>query len=66
VKRRHYDYAVGDEVLVKEDKPNKLSPRLHGPYRITRVHINGTLTIQLRLHVTDRLNIRRIVPYLRH
>ena len=62
-KRISHDYAVNDLILKLAYKPNKLAPRAEGPYQIVQVHTNGTVTIQLRPHVTERINIRRIRPY---
>ena len=63
LKRRHYDFAVGDYVMIKQDKFSKMDERVKGPFRIVRVHVNGNVTIQRTQHITERLNIRRIVPY---
>ena len=41
----------------------KLGPWINGPYRVTQTHVNGTLTIELRQGVTERINIRRVIPY---
>jgi hypothetical protein len=27
------------------------------------VHANGTITVRLRPHVTERINIRRVYPF---
>jgi len=64
-KRFSYDYAVGDEVLKLVYKPAKLEPRAEGPYRVERVHANGTLTIRLSPAVIERISIRRVKPYRR-
>ena len=64
-KRREYDYTVGQEVLVKAVNPNKLQPRAHGPYSITEVFTNGTVKIARAPHVTERINIRRLIPFKR-
>jgi hypothetical protein len=40
-----------------------LGVRTEGPYPINRVHVNGNLTIELRNGVTERINIRRVLPY---
>jgi hypothetical protein len=53
-KRRGYDYAP---------KPKKLGKRTSGPYKIVQVHVNGTVTIQLRPVLTERINIRQILTY---
>lgn len=63
VKRRSWDYRVGQQVLIKTIEPNKLEARAHGPYPIVQVHVNGTLTVQRTQHVTERINIRRVVPH---
>ena len=62
-KRRQYDYAPGQQVLKKVHDPTKLGVRTDGPYTIERVHVNGNLTIILRPGVTERINIRRVLPY---
>ena len=62
-KRRRYDYTPGMRVLKKLHKPTKLGDRTSGPYNITQVHVNGTVTILLRPGVTERINIRRVIPY---
>ena len=64
-KRFSHDYHIGDEVLKLEYKPDKLSPRAHGPYRVNTVHTNGTVTIQLTPHTIERISIRRIKPFKR-
>lgn len=61
-KRIDYDYAVGDRVLKLIADPNKMEPKREGPCVITRVHANGTVTLQYGV-TTERLNIRQIVPY---
>ncbi len=62
-KRSSYDYESGQRVLKKRHEWTKLGERWDGPYNITRVHVNGNVTIQLRAGVTERLNIRRVKPY---
>ena len=44
-------------------KPKKLGPQTSGPYKILHTHVNGTLTIELKPGVTERINIRRVIPY---
>lgn len=69
MKRRRYDYVQGQRVMMKVYKPNKLEPTAKGPYRIVQVHVNGTVTLELRQAganheaVLERINIRRIIPY---
>jgi hypothetical protein len=62
-KRRGYNYAPQQMVLKEKWKPKKLGKRSSGPYKIVQVHVNGTVTIQLRPGLTERINIRQIVPY---
>jgi hypothetical protein len=62
-KRRQYDYAPGQKVLKKVHDPTKLGVRTTGPYNIAQTHVNGTLTIELRPGITERINIRNVIPY---
>ena len=62
-KRRRFDYAPNQQVLKKLHDPTKLGDRTKGPYKITQVHTNGTITIELRPTVTERINNRRVIPY---
>ena len=64
-RRFSYDYKIGDEVLKLSYKPDKLEPRATGPFVISRVHTNGTLSIELSPGVEERINIRRVKPYRR-
>ena len=61
--RRSFDYIQGEHVLKKKHRPDKLGELTEGPYRITRVHTNGTVSIELRPNVTEQINIRRVIPY---
>ena len=64
-KRRDYNYAAGQEVLIKAVNPANLEPRAHGPYRITQVYTNGTINVERRANVIERINIRRVIPFRR-
>jgi hypothetical protein len=57
------DYNVGERVLKFIYKPDKMEPRAIGPYPITQVHANGTLTIRLSPVVTQQLSLRKVKPY---
>ena len=64
--QRHinYDYYIGQQVLKYDNTiKGKLTVKTSGPFEIVRVHVNGTVTIQLRAGVTERINIRRTIPY---
>ena len=62
-KRREYHFQVGQQVLIKTVDPNKLQPRAHGPYPIVQTYTNGTIDIARAPHVTERINIRRVIPF---
>jgi hypothetical protein len=64
-KRFSHDYAIGDEVLKLVFHTDELEPRAIGPYFITRVHANGTVSIELTPGVIERISIRRVKPYRR-
>ena len=62
-KRLPYTYKVGEKVLVSTDALDKYSTTPYeGPYKIVKVHNNGTLRIKMGA-VTDTVNIRRVHPY---
>jgi len=66
-KRVIYQYSVGDRVMVKQ-KPNRKfgSDKQLGPYTVTRVNDNGTLTLTKVTAnggaVTQTWNVRNIDP----
>ena len=62
-RRRQYDYVPGQKILKKVHDPTKLGVRTSGPYTVLRTHVNGTVTINLRPGVSERINIRRVIPY---
>ena len=62
-KLRQFGYAPGQQVLKKVHNPTKLGVRMEGPYTIKRIHVNGNLTILLCEGITERINIRRVLPY---
>ena len=61
--RRSFYYIQGQRVLKKKHRPDKLGELTEGPYRIARVHTNGTVYIELHPNVTERIIIRIVVPY---
>ncbi len=62
-KRRGCDYAPRQMVLKMKWKPKKMGERTSGPYKIVQVHVNGIVTIHLRPGLTERVNIKGIIPY---
>ena len=62
-RRREHDYAIGDKVLITKADFHKMEPSREGPYAITRVHANGTVTIQ-KGRALQRINIRQCMPYV--
>ena len=62
-RRRQYDYQPNQKVLKKSCNPRKLSEQTSGPYTITNVHTNGTVTDALNDNTSERINIRRVIPY---
>jgi hypothetical protein len=47
--------------MKKHWKPRKLDARTSGPYRVLQTHVNGTVTIELRPGVSERLDIQRVI-----
>ena len=64
-KRYDYHHKVRDLIMIKDDEPNKLEPRLHGPHAIVECRTNGTVVVQMDDigNVYETFNIRRIVPH---
>jgi len=62
-KRWNYDYRVGERVLVRLKGRRKMDAKTEGPFLITQVYTNGTVSIQRRPNVIERINIRRLSPY---
>ena len=55
--RRTYDYVPNQLVLKKLHDPTKLGIRTDNPFKVQRVHVNGTLTMELRPGITEHINI---------
>ena len=62
-KRRDFNYAAGQEILIKAVNPSKLEPHAHGPYRVERVYTNGTIGVLRRENTIKRINIRRMISF---
>ena len=61
-RRIAHDYKVGDKVLLERHHARKMERPYDGPYVITNVYNNGTVTVK-KGAVYQRHNIRRIHPY---
>ena len=51
--------------MIKMIDPTKLQPRFHGSYIISRVYANGMVSVRRGPHVSERINIRKIIPFQR-
>ena len=59
-------YQIGDQVLLNRDViQRKLLPKRDGPYRIQKVYSNSLVKLQLD-NVTQKVSVRRVVPYNLH
>ncbi len=59
-KQKRYDYVPNQKVLMKRHESQKLGQKTNGPYKILQTHVNGTVTIELKPGISERINIRRI------
>jgi hypothetical protein len=62
-KRQCYDYVQVQKILKKRHGPWKLGQRTGGTYKVLQTHSNGTLTIELKHNVTERINTQQVIPY---
>lgn len=62
-RRRFMDYQAGQQVLIIDNDGRKLDPKTEGPFPVEQVHANGTLTIRRKPDVTERINVRRLIPF---
>ena len=65
-KRIEHQYSEGDKVLLTRHAARKLECPYEGPFMVTNVHTNGTVTISMpkgKGAIFERINIRRIHPY---
>ena len=57
-KRINYDYCVGKKILKYNNSiTGKLASNTTGMFKITCIHMNGTVTIAIPPKVSERLNI---------
>ena len=63
-KRIPHAYSIGDKVMLhKPGMLPKMTTPNDGPFTISAVHSNGTITINKSAAVTQTVNIRRVTPY---
>ncbi len=64
-KQVNYHYKVGDKVLLTQEGILRKaeSPYSKEQWTITTVHTIGTISIQCRTQ-SERLNIRRVIPFI--
>ncbi len=62
-KQKRYDYVPNQKVLKKRHTTRKLGQKTSGPYKIVQTHVNGTLTVELKPGISERINICRVIPY---
>jgi hypothetical protein len=62
-KQKCYDYVPNQKLLKKRHKTCKLGKKTSGPYKIMQTHVNGTVTIELKPGISERINICRVIPY---
>jgi hypothetical protein len=65
-KRIDYNYEVGEKVWIKVYDPTKMDAKLRGPFKISRIFVNGTVQLEMGTPDTPvyrRFNIRKIVPF---
>jgi hypothetical protein len=62
-KQKCYDYVPNQKVQKKRHKTCKLGQKTNVSYKIVQTHDNGTLTVELKPGISERINIRRVIPY---
>ena len=48
---RTFDYQPGDEILILTNNPTTLQGHGIGPFTITQIHTNSTITFQRTSHI---------------
>jgi hypothetical protein len=64
-KQNCYNHVPNQKVLKKRHKSWKLGQKTIGLYRILRRFVNGTVTVELKPGISERINICRVIPYNR-
>ena len=55
LRRRPFTYTPNMEVMVQDTTGVKLSEKCKGPFKITKIHSNGTVTICIKNNVFQRI-----------
>jgi hypothetical protein len=55
--------TVGDKVMIQNLNPTGLDARGLGPFIITQVQVNGTMTIKCLANLFEHVNICHLHPY---
>ena len=63
MRRNNHQYKVGDKILVKRKKNSKHELEFMGPFPITQMNDNGTVSFQKGIF-NDATNIPRTKPFL--
>ena len=62
MRRNNQQYKVGDKILVKRKKNSKHKLEFMGPFPITQINDNCTVSFQKGI-INDATNILRIKPF---
>ncbi len=62
-KQKCYDYMPNEKVLKNRHKTCKLGQKTSGPYKIIQTHVNGTLTVEWKPWISERIHMHRVIPY---
>ena len=60
---RTFDNKPGDQILILTNNPTTLHDHGIGPFTITQVHTNGTITFQCTPHVVECINTFHVKLY---
>ena len=66
MKRIKYDNKINQKVMIEPQKPNKMMSPYEGPYTITTVWNNGTITVHKATKhgaIYEWIDIQRAHPY---
>lgn len=54
---------MGQQVLIRHKGQQKMEAPIEGPFPIVQVYTNGTVVLQQRNNVLERINIQRLSPF---